>query len=781
MAIIDSLRGGLKGAYNRVLGPPDAQAQGGTSQGTGGGSGGQHSAPAPRSAVDSSLPLPTGRSASQTVTDIVLRRDESKRWLRMNVWDEWVETWRMIKCRTKPIYKRDSAGKETSEEDKSRTNVEMGLMNLIFRKNVARLSAQPYSLRVIGGQDPTVGPRFSAVLSQQYDRSKERMQDVRVRMSAEALGVGYSKLYWDWVVRNMTMRRALVTSNGIAYRDRKSVMQRMGASDDEIEGAVAQKGEDLTDDEVAQYIGKSGNEITVPQEVTKYEGPCVKYVFPGDLYREPFAKVLADSSYLTESYRESDLWLKRMLKVTYKDPDTGKEMKAFDPDAIAQLERMDPEPVALKGEYQELRDLFRTSIGKQDQLQYQFPRNLRVRKMYDILEEHTQDEDGRMWVCWISEVYRDKPLGRMPYPWDLYGQSVFTEEVPLPDMIDAIGDSTPRLLRFQNQMFNVQAGQNWDYITNTIKKILLVKTGVEFEDEVIERGLFRIMRTSDLNGHKYLEDPPLPVGAMERGEGLLQLISMFEPSLAQSDNIGNPIAGKTATASVLNAKASDALLNFKMEGRNLYLWDLGMKKLWMNQQAAQDAWEVEQKHWGQQLGQMVKDAGDKPPEWALSDRMGKTSAVRIDPMEIQEDLQVEPESGSYMSVDDDLRRSAAQDMAQIATQAPNVIDVRKVARFALSTIRGIGNPDDYILPPPGPQPPQPKVNFNFTGKMEDFPSVAAAVMQEMGMQTPNDINEQEQLNTLKRVSEAADHATNLLSPAHEPETPVGQAQAEVSA
>ena len=130
-------------------------------------------------------------SPINAVSEIIMRRDESKKWLRFNYWDEWVETWRMIKCRTKPIRKIDSAGKEMEEEDKSRTNVESGLANLIFRKNVARLSAQPYTLRVRGGSDPSRAARLSALLGQQYDQSQERAEDVRVRMAAEALGIEF--------------------------------------------------------------------------------------------------------------------------------------------------------------------------------------------------------------------------------------------------------------------------------------------------------------------------------------------------------------------------------------------------------------------------------------------------------------------------------------------------------------------------------------------------------------------------------------------------------------
>lgn len=735
---------------------------------------------------ESPFTFPDDQSASDYTSAVVQRRDESKKWLRQNIWDEWIDTWRMIKCRTKPLYKRDSAGAETKEEDKSRTNVEMGLANLIYRKNVARLSAQPYTLRVIGGSDPTVAPRASAMLSQQYDRSKERLQDVRVRMSAEALGVGYSKLMWDTVEREFVVRKLLVKGDKVAFRDRASLMKAQGAPDDEIQGAVGQLGNELSDEEVANYIAKSGNEVTYKQNVPKYEGPFVLFRFPGDIYREPFAKTLADSPWIIDSYPETDLWLKKQAKLTYKDPDSGEEVKAFDPTAIQELIDLDPSPSQMKGDEQELRDLFRTAIGKQGSMQYQYPKNIRVRKSYDILEEHTQDEYGRMWITWVSDRLKDKPLGRMPYPWDLYGQTVFTEEVPLPDMIDAIGDSTPRLLRYQLQMFNLQLAQNFDYITNILKRLILAKTGVEFESESIDRGLFRVLKCTDPNGIKYLEDPPLPPGAMERGEGLLQLISMFEPSLAQSDAVGNPVAGKTATASVLNAKSADALMNFKMEGRNLYLWDLGMKKLWMNQQGAEleKSWNVDSKFFGKDLqdqaGQWDEDPKQRP-EWALSDRLGKTSGIRLDPVEIQEDLDIEPEAGSYLSVDDQLRQDGAMKLAQIAQQAPGTLDPKKVARFAASTVRGI-NPDDFMAADGPPPPPQPKLNITFTGKLEDFPGVVAGVCQEYGLPAPPETGEIAEANTMKRASESADHATNMLSPANpEPQTALGQAQAEHSA
>ncbi len=88
----------------------------------------------------------------------------------------------------------------------------------------------------------------------------------------------------------------------------------------------------------------------------------------------------------------------------------------------------------------------------------------------------------------------------------------------------------------------------------------------------------------------------------------------------------------------------------------------------------------------------------QPEQWVLSSGYGKTAAIRVNPLEIQEDFQVEAEAGSYLAVDDDLRRAAANDLEQVALSAPDVIDIRKVVRFHLGTIRGIGDPDSYIKP-----------------------------------------------------------------------------------
>ena len=377
-----------------------------------------------------------------TVSDIVERRNQSRDWMVANYYDELVETYRAIKCRVSPFMKQGPDGKWV--EDKSRTNVAMPDLNMMYRRNAARMTAQPYTLRYIGGSDPLMAEALSAHASQQYDRSNEAKHDRRVVMMSEAFGFGYSKLYWDNIAPIRMLRKAIMKGGQIVYNDRRSIMAAQGAPEEEIQGAVQQHGEGMSSDEISQFVGKSGNEIILPTKVKQYEGPVVKSLFCGDMFIEPGVLYLDDSSYVVETYVETDLWLQKMAKLTYRD-DSGQQIKAFDPKACQELLDANPGPEMPDAKISDLRQMFRDVIGKSTPW---VQKRLLPGKRFDILECHEQGDDGRMWVTWISEHLRDKPLGRMPYPWELYGKYAYTEFVPLPDLISAIGDSTPRLLRY---------------------------------------------------------------------------------------------------------------------------------------------------------------------------------------------------------------------------------------------------------------------------------------------------------------------------------------------
>ena len=684
---------------------------------------------------------------------------------------------------------------ETQIEDKSRTNVAMPDLNIIYRKNAARMTANPYRLRYIGG-DPATADMLSGLAMQQYARSDEAFHDVRVVLASEAFGWGYSKVFWDQLVRTMKFRRAIMKGNDVIYRDRASIMRSQGASHPEIDEAVGYLGAEMDDDEIARFMAKSGTEVSVPEELKQYEGPIVKFVFNGDLYLEPNCATLAQSSYAIEQYTVNDLQLEKWARMTYEDPESGRETQAFDLEALQELidtggdsDLRDNEP------NEDLRNMFNASIGRDREQEYYLPLNLRPRKKFNILEQHTQDrDDGLIYKTWVSEKYRDRCLGRMPYRFDLYGKYEYTDLCPLPDLISTYGDSTPRLLRHLYNMHNLTVAQNFDYITNLLKPFILRRMGVNIEPEVVVRGLFRELQVADLNGIKPLQEPPLPSGAFEREAQIMQMMSLAEPSLTATEagTAANPQAGKTATTALLASKAADALTQFKFDGRNRYLRELGMKKLWMNQQGQeqQQDWEIEERYWGaglrKRIEQMQQEQGETP-DWVMKgggggEGGGKVYAVRLNVMQIQRDFQVEPEAGSYLAVDDEQRQAAAQNLTQVAMGNPDVIDRQKVIRFQLSTIRGIGNPDDYLLPPSPPPPPEPKISASIQIPMDKMPGdIVNQLLPMIGLQPSQTLMQRDQVQGVSDIADAGqkagEAADSLLSPGeHDQAMQLQQAQ-----
>jgi hypothetical protein len=384
----------------------------------------------------------------------------------------------------------------------------------------------------------------------------------------------------------------------------------------------------------------------------------------------------------------------------------------------------------------------------------------------------------------------------MVYPFDLYGQSIYDELVPLPSMIGAIGDSTPRLLRYLYYLLNFSSAQNFDYVADILSPLILRDVNSDASQEIIKRGRFRELIVKGLNSVKVEGLPPLPPGAFERINLIRSQMGQAEPSMNQIEagDAVNPMAGRTATTAMLASKAADALLQFKIDGQNQWLRKVGQKKLWMNQQAACDAFTIEQQYftaklkeaveqgqlpaWAAQRAQIAAEdaaaVADKLNEhWGLSARNGKTVAIRIDVREMQEDYQVEPEAGSYLSVDDELNKQTAMDLQQVATANPGLLNQRMIAQFQLSTIRGLPEPAaNYLLPEMPPDPmAAAKLSASLSIKFETLdPKAQEFFLSQLGYQEdPSDVAAKQQLHAVAQMSAASDHASNLLSPADQPD------------
>src|SRR5438105_4910477 len=218
------------------------------------------------------------RKTPEHVSDILDRRNESRRYNQINYWDAWEDVYRASKCRTKPIMMTDKSGNEV--EDTTRTNVAMPELSLIIRRKTARLTANPPQINYTCEEDgdKQLSDRLTAWAYQQFDRSGEAQEHRKLVQSAQTFGYGVQKLYWDTVEVERKFFRAFVKAGQPYAINREGLMKMQGAPDDEISAAVKEGGSELADNEVSQAIGKYGNTAQVPQRVSKFEGPVAKNV-----------------------------------------------------------------------------------------------------------------------------------------------------------------------------------------------------------------------------------------------------------------------------------------------------------------------------------------------------------------------------------------------------------------------------------------------------------------------------------------------------------------------
>ncbi len=709
-------------------------------------------------------PKRKSRKTPENVADILDRRNESRRWAQINLWDMWEDVFRASKCRTKPIMVTDETGK--SVEDTTRTNVAMPELSLIIRRKTARLTANPPQINytVPDGGNTDLAERLTAWAYMQFDRSGEAIEHRRLVQSAQIFGWGVAKLYWDTVEQTKKFFR---TTDSLSRSDLRSL-------DDNTQGD-----DQLSDDEKSQAIAKYGNTTQVPKKVSQFEGPVSKNIFIGDFYMEPGCARLNESGWCVENYWESDVWLKKMGQKTYLDPEDGTEQPLFDPKAIKDLEDMPSWQPIYQQQPFDLRSRLRTNaLGQTLPL---WPTKLLKGKRYDVLECHTKDKDGQFWIEWIGneKVY----LGKMPYPWDLYGKYCYTELVPMFDLLSAYGDSTPLLMRHLWLLHNAIVGSRRDLVANILRPVMLVKNAADIPDEQIDRALMRLIVVRDPDAIKPLIENISTIStaisaATEEEAQNMRMMALAEPNLTnvETGTDTNPQAGKTATTAVLAAKSADALTQFEIDSLNWYLKESGEKKLAMLQQTEpeQDGqggykpYQISGKYTGQVEG--------------LTQRYGKASVAKLDFMELQQEIQVEPAAMSMLSVDDDIRRNAALQLVEMAGQMPNIVDPYYAAHFYASTIRGI-DADKAVPPPKPPTPPPPKMTMTFAAKVDPPAEVQAALW---GMVTGQPISPdaQEHLqieDTLKgiaKMSQAGDHADNLMSsksvddPEPNPRTPM---------
>ena len=626
--------------------------------------------------------------------------DVSSRWMQDTYYKEWAEVYRNIHCRVEE--KTYKSGPKKGQAITNRTNVALPDHFVMRRKKVARLTAQPPNLRV-HGPDQTTKDKVSALMYRQWDLGKWQQVLRQMVDQCAVLGWSVSKTSWNDVVVYRKVRRQ--TSK--LYRSQLMMVE--GASPEEILQAEVEAPL-LSEAEIAQALAKHGPEVSLRIPISKYEGPIGERVFVGDIFCEPGFTSIHQSPRVVE-YSERDFaWLDYWAERTGCDPDTGEEGPVFDPAVIALIKGDVGDGTKVPRRVIDLRRDLRDSLKITDPT-IKLDGRLRGPK-FPIYEQHSMMPDGRIRIDWVYN--KEKLLGKMLYPWDTYGKYIYNELVLIPDLLGGVGQSTIGASRFIYQLRNTNRNLTTDFLARLMRPKMKRNETCEIKEEGYERDGFSEIVVSDMAGLEPLSDPRFPSEAFLDSQVLTREMMQAEP-LVNDFSPGtdaNPQSGKLATTAIFQQKSADAIVNDELKQLDCWIYDVVNLNLAMTQQSMQKKVDIER--------------GTYQRVDALS-YMGEqgVKSIQVDPLEIQQDLELIPETGSTLAADDELKTSKIMQGYLLAKGDPVNFNSKPFAKALAATIPGISIAEAMTPDGPPPQPP-PEVRTSVSINYKDLADDAKA-------------------------------------------------------
>jgi hypothetical protein len=341
-------------------------------------------------------------------------------------------------------------------------------------------------------------------------------------------------------------------------------------------------------------------------------------------------------------------------------------------------------------------------------------------------------------------------------------------------------------LRFLHKMHNAAVGQRNDLIAQILRRNYYANSEADVPEAAFHRDFGNVLVLPGGPGSfGALGEVDVPASAWESEAQIKSEMMQAEPAIGNIEAAGtefNPQSGKTATTSILASKSNDVLIQLELDSLNICVKEMGEKKLEIHRQMsdglipvpgrfmAKDKMQGAQQYQTQQM----QDPAFQQQFEALSQRFDKTSLITIDPYEIQDpSIEVEPEAGSTLAVDDELKKNSVMQFYQLAATDPVLFNQRYAAEQLCATIRGIDKSKALNPPAPPPPPPPPKIGINLSldlSKIAQVPSdILDQILPQVGLQPSHDIVKQQEMEGVQHLSRAADAVSNLLSPSKPPE------------
>ena len=608
------------------------------------------------------------------------------------------------------------------------------------RKKVARLTAQPPNLRV-HAKDQSTKDKVSALLYRQWDLGGWQKVLRQMVDQCAVLDWSVSKTSWNDALGMRKLRKATAKLN------RPQLMMYEGASPEDILAAEEQAPL-LSEQEIIQALTKHGPEVSLRLPISKYEGPIGERVFNGDIFPEPGFKSLHQAAFVIE-YSERDFaWLDYWARQTGCDPDTGEEGPVFDPKVVAEIKDEVDSNKAVPRRTIDLRRELRDSLKISDPT-LQLDGRLRGPRC-PIYERHSIMPDGRIRIDWCYN--KDKLLGKMLYPWDTYGKYIFNELVLIPDLLGGIGQSTIGASRYLAQLRNTNRNLTTDFLGRLLRPKMKRDETCEVKEEDFERDGFSEMVVSNMAGIEPLTDPRFPSEAFLDSQMLTREIMQVEPLINDFSpgTDANPQSGKLATTAIFQQKSADAIVNDELKQIDCWLYDVMNLSLAMTQQSMQKKVDI-QKGVYERVDALSIMGG------------GEVRSMTVDPLEIQQDLEIIPETGSTLAADDEFKVQKIMQGYILAKQDPLNFNSKPFAKKLASTIPGISMAEAITPDGPPPQPP-PEVRTSVSINYKDLAADARSwLLQQVGAPTAG-TQAEGALTIPIKVNEAAMAAAELEQP-----------------
>jgi hypothetical protein len=114
---------------------------------------------------------------------------------------------------------------------------------------------------------------------------------------------------------------------------------------------------------------------------------------------------------------------------------------------------------------------------------------------------------------------------------------------------------------------------------------------------------------------------------------------------------------------------------------------------------------------------------------------GEVRSITVDPLEIQHDLEIFPETGSTLAADDEFKAQRIMQGYLMAKQDPVNFNSKAFAKKLVSTIPGM-TVAEAITPDTPPPPPPPEVRTNVSIAYKDLaPDAQAWLLKQVGAPT----------------------------------------------